>query len=372
MAAILLFSLPAFSQHRLTEKNNLMRPGDEIIKQQVDYKDPGRSGENVLWDFSKLKTVNPEYKLRYVLPRARRDSIYIVGMDTFRIKDVQKNELVTGREHQTNYYYHFKDSLLCMLGYENATTLMHHNNPLPVMQFPMKYETKIATDYSSECLYSQSVLMSTHGKIQVEADAFGKMILPSKDTLNNVLRIHSVQTIFSDSIPSMDSIRIDTRIETYKWYSKGYRYPVFETIRTVHRLDSIKDVFTTAFFYPPQEHYYLEDDPENLAVLESDSLNVTEEKPFDPQQWIKENFTYNFNPNPVSNMLNIEYHLEQPAEVGISLRHSVMGITKEIAISMKQKGAYTEVFNCSGLPVGTYVLSFWVKGGVVSSVIIKK
>ncbi len=369
MAAILLFSLPAFSQHRLTEKNNLMRPGDEIIKQQVDYKDPGRSGENVLWDFSKLKTVNPEYKLRYVLPRARRDSTYIVGMDTFRIKNIRKNELVTGREHQTNYYYHFKDSLLCILGYENSTTLMHHNSPLPVMQFPMKYETKITTDYSSECLYSQSVLMSTHGKIQVEADAFGKMILPSKDTLNNVLRIHSVQTIFSDSIPSMDSIRIDTRIETYKWYSKGYRYPVFETIRTVHRLDSIKDVFTTAFFYPPQEHYYLEDDPENLVELEEDNQKNNPDSP-DYNPW--EGLTYNLYPSPVRTTLNIEMDLPKPAVVKVQLtnRQGLIMVTEEWG--RQSSGILDKQLYVGLLPTGEYVLNIWLDEYRVSEKILKR
>ena len=52
---------------QITRENNSVRNGDEIIKQQMQYKDPGRSGENVIWDFSMLKAVNPKYKLTFVL-----------------------------------------------------------------------------------------------------------------------------------------------------------------------------------------------------------------------------------------------------------------------------------------------------------------
>ena len=46
---------------QITRENNSVRNGDEIIKQQMQYKDPGRSGENVIWDFSMLKAVNPKF-----------------------------------------------------------------------------------------------------------------------------------------------------------------------------------------------------------------------------------------------------------------------------------------------------------------------
>lgn len=55
--------------------------------------------------------------------------------------------------------------------------------------------------------------------------------------------------------------------ETYKWYAAGYRYPVFETIRTGHLSDSLKaEFFSTAFYYPPGMHQYLKTDTANTEL----------------------------------------------------------------------------------------------------------
>jgi hypothetical protein len=61
---LLLLSFSVFSvSSQITYKNNCIRSGDETVKEQVEFKDPGRSGENVIWNFSELKAINSEYKL---------------------------------------------------------------------------------------------------------------------------------------------------------------------------------------------------------------------------------------------------------------------------------------------------------------------
>ena len=369
--------LPMLGQ--ITLQNNGIRSGDIIIKQQIEYKDPGRTGVNVLWDFSRLKSINPEYKLIYSSPRIRKDSLYIMGKDTFKVKDIQENELIIGREHRTMYYYQVKDNVLYCLGHENQTMLMQHVEAIPVIHYPTSYGQKINKEYRSESLYSSLVPMSTHGNVYVEADALGKMILPSKDTLKHVIRIHSIQTIFSDSIESMDSIRIKTQIENYKWYSKGYRYPVFETIRTIHSQDSIQDVFTTAFFYPPQEHLYLENDFDNIAVL--DSLNnigsggiFGSDHPSggsNPMQQMGK-FAYNLYPNPVANDLYIEYLLEENATVNISLYDMGGKLIKSLPETIQHAGVYYETVDCTSLSTGNYILRLNVNEKVINEKILKK
>jgi hypothetical protein len=81
---------------------------------------------------------------------------------------------------------------------------------------------------------------------------------------------------------------------------------------------------------------------------------------------------YNFYPNPVSTDLHVEYSLAEGAEVGISLYSSATGISRQIPVGMKQAGYYSETFDCSGFPSGTYVLSFQIRGETVSSVILKR
>ncbi|MDR1707403.1 MAG: hypothetical protein LBR46_05300, partial [Prevotella sp.] len=96
-----LFILPGYGQ--LNTVHNHFRPGDVLIKQQVEFADPGEAGANKLWDFSKVKTINDEYKLTYSLPPLLNDSIYIMG-DMHFLKDrVQDDELIVGTEHNTMY-----------------------------------------------------------------------------------------------------------------------------------------------------------------------------------------------------------------------------------------------------------------------------
>lgn len=43
-----------YSQCSLTSELNKFRVNDTIVKQQIEYKAPGRSGKDVLWDFGKI------------------------------------------------------------------------------------------------------------------------------------------------------------------------------------------------------------------------------------------------------------------------------------------------------------------------------
>ncbi len=86
---ILLFlwmALPGFSQ--LNSSHNHLRPGDVLIKQQVEYKQSGNAGKNQLWDFSNLKTLNDAYTLTYLLPPLEGDSVYILGDTRYPKKDI--------------------------------------------------------------------------------------------------------------------------------------------------------------------------------------------------------------------------------------------------------------------------------------------
>lgn len=69
--------LPAFSQ--VNRDHQCIRTGDEIIKQQVEYRSSGEPGSNKFWDFSRLKTINDEYRLIYCDPPLQGDSLYILG-----------------------------------------------------------------------------------------------------------------------------------------------------------------------------------------------------------------------------------------------------------------------------------------------------
>ena len=392
---------------QISSRHNMMRPTDEIIKQQVEYKDPGRAGESVIWNFSKLKGVNPEYRLRYSSPVLVNDSIYIMGQDTILANEVKEGDLVIGTEHYTRYYYRLKNDTLLNLGHENPVTLMHHTTPLVLMIFPFDYMQSFQNNFDTKGLYSSKKSVKTFGNIETKCDAYGKMILPSGDTLNNVVRIKTTQIINDTSgihinnennqLHNVENLFLKKKISkekntnqdttskyhrkleavTYSWYTKGYRYPIFETIQTFEIRDSLKnEIFTTAYFYPPQDHYYLADDPENLAVIDS-LWNEKHKNPTDPtnpngNMSQSDGFNYNFYPNPVKDKLYIEYMLEEDAKISIALYDMEGKLIFSLPERNIQYGLYNETIDCHALAQGNYILRFSVNNQVINEKILKK
>ncbi|NDW12048.1 T9SS C-terminal target domain-containing protein [Bacteroides sp. 214] len=363
----LLSYLSVSAQLRTTY--NSMRPGDEIIKQQVRYQPPGKAGANLVWDFSELTAVNPEYKLSYFLPGTVGDSLYVMGCDTLRMDDNTLRPII-GMEHYTMYYYLLRGDSLQQLGHENPNTHLHYDTPLPELNFPFDYGDVITASYDSHGLYSGLMDIRAKGTVRIHADAFGEMYLPDGDTLT-VLRVKSTRLIM-EPIQTADSTELFSNriLETHKWYSKGYRYPVFETIRAVHLGDSLEN-FTTAFYYPPQEHYYLDSDPENVAILDSLwNIKQRERDSENPMESVK--LRVKAYPNPVENELTVEYELMEDAPVTIYLYTMQGRLGYTTGLKNQPSGYHTEVINCSDLPQGNYLLNMVVGTEMISRKIIKK
>lgn len=372
---LILCPLLLFGQINL--QHNGLRADDEIIKQQVEYKNPGRDGENVIWDFGKLKSVNDQYSLVYTTPILQEKSFYVMGYDTIQSKNISENTLIIGTEHNTMYYYQLKNNQLLLLGHENPTNLLHYTQPVVAATYPTNYKQSYKNHYQSEGIYSGRIHFETKGSITTLADAYGAIILPTGDTLNHVLRIKTEQIIseITRSInPAMnDSLKME--VETYKWYSKGYRYPIFETVRAVNTTDTLnKQEYQTAFFFPPQEHLYLDDDKDNLAVLDSlwnmEHNNNIHNPITNPETNPK--LSYNFYPNPVESQLTLEYYLENTTIVNISLYSMDGKLVKNQSIGKQDKGIHTEYLDCSNLIKGTYILRIEANNKSTSDKIIKK
>ena len=362
---------------QINHSHNGLRAGDQIIKQQVEYKEPGESGSNQLWDFSNLKTINPEYKLTYSSPPLQGDSLYILGDYTFKKKDVTDGELVVGTEHNTMYYYRIKDDSLLLLGHENPTVKLQYAEPFFVMTYPLSAGQIKNSVYQTKGLYSGTVKIQTHGNITVIADAYGKMVLPTGDTLNPVLRVKTIHTIGDVK----DDIKLPAtkHVETHRWYTKGYRYPVFETIRNTDiTTNEEKELFKTAFYYPPQEHLYIDTDPENQKLLEEmwDMENQLNDNQEDEKQAqtvsLADIMDCKIYPNPVTTTLYLEYELKQDAKVSFQLYTIGGSPVKLTNAKQKTAGTYSETIDCSSLRPNQYVLRITANNVFVNQVIIKK
>lgn len=359
---LLAIAWHVFPQSHLTSSLNMPHAGDVISKQQVEYKDPGRSGENVLWDFSQLEAVNPKYTLTYTKPELT-DSGYVIGQNTLPAINVSKAEnLVIGKEHETSYFYCLRNDTLLCLGHENAVVRLWYNQPLLLGVYPSVYQEPVCLPFSAEGLYSMQVPIRTHGTTTIEQDAYGMMILPSGDTLRHVSRIKSLQEII-DISKSQDSLSASPQpieMETYRWYAKGYRYPVFETICSYNYFEGNKRYanFTTAFFYPPEEAYF------NDEHKEDDS---DEENDIDP--W--EGLTYNIYPNPVSTYLEVEMYLPREANVVVLLTSSQGMPVQKKQYPTQPEGLFHFQLDLVSYTAGNYVLDIWLNDHLVSENILK-
>lgn len=372
-----------YSQCSLTSELNKFRVNDTIVKQQIEYKAPGRSGKDVLWDFGKLSPINKKYTLIY---SARK------GVDS----------MIVGREHHTRYYYDWQKDSVWLWGFENSTTQIENSKPELLLQLPMHYGDKVQGYYQGEGKYCGRLHISTVGRNTTEADAYGMIILPGKDTLKHVLRIKMTKLISETISPlkvlsenmnsptyrilpedSIDNIiRQNERtiiVETYQWYALGYRYPIFETIRTGHLSDSLKTAyFSTAFFYPPGKHMYLQSDTANLDLQKkilADTVHKNEKddhKSQDNSNDLPLDFSYNVYPNPVQTKLTFEFYLSDYADISYKLYYIAGQQLTRSTIKNYPGGVYQHYIDMNKYPKGEYILQISMNEKVFSEKIIKR
>lgn len=369
----IILSLPLLAQ--LNAKYNSLRAGDIIIKQQVKYKDPLFAGKNLVWDFSKLDMVNKEYELSYSAPLLTTNDVFIVGSNTYHKKRLNNDELIIGTEHNTMYYFKQSTDSLLLLGHENSVVNQKYLQPLQMIKYPLNYGDKYTHNYNSEGLYSNSIPIATKGSITIHADAYGKILLPTGDTIGPVLRIKTEQRIIDITKHSTENNK-GKMLESYKWYTKAYRYPVFEVVRNVD-LNTDSVLFSTAFYYPLQAHLYLNTDPDNLALLD-ELWNMNEEnKDFSKTDTIDSNhdksepdiYVY---PNPVIDILHINYELKQADNVTIRLCYLNGFVEKTINKGFQQSGEHQEQMDCAGLMQGVYIVEIVAGKKTVNQRIVKK
>lgn len=363
--------LPLFSQISWT--NNAIRIGDKIIKQQYPYVDPGKSGLGQVWDLRHLHQLSREYTMEYIAPELLNDSIYILGCDTFLKEKVRPGELIIGLEHYAAYYYHQRDSALLLLGYENPLTLVHYKEPVCLMYYPLDISRVISQSYYAKNIYSSEKEYATEGVMHINSDADGSLILPSGDTICQVTRIKTVQTIFS---VDKDSISLPAlTAETHRWYAKGYRYPLFETLRIIENGDK-HEIFNTSYYYPPESHSYIEDDLANLSIL--DQMKIFKEEPVgclldSGKEWMFSGklWACSFYPNPVVNKLNIEFRIDEDVPTTV-LVYDLSGRLLLKLPEYKTKGQYIESIDFTAIQTGNYILKFICGEEQKNQIIIKK
>lgn len=380
-----LLSLITISSYGQLDKfHNRICIGDSLIKQQIEYVDPGKPGKNITWDLSQAQVIREEYPIIYSSPKLIEDSIYVIGNDTILKRYVPNTEYFIKKEYGTMYYYQFKNDTISLIGHENPTVRLRYTEPLMECVFPLNYNDEFLSPYLLEGVYSNSSKILSSGNIKIKADAYGKIILPEGDTISPVLCVKTTQTICRSMRSSIykDSIRPNVQdkvIETYKWYAKGYRYPVFET---VHNIINDTLFFGTSFLFPPRQHTYTD----IKDVTRSDSLNRSWDIDKKNKSKNKDSETYqdgigrdmserNYEvfPNPTDSYLNIKYAITKPSRINISLYTEDGRLALKIEKDLSASGSYSEIIDFRDLLKGNYLLQITENKRIIfSKKVIKK
>jgi len=203
MLALFTCIMPLCAQHRLMIETNIPRNGDKFEKFQVTYKDPGRTGTNLVWDFSKLKLVNESYRVEFFEPK----------------NELKDTALITCVEHRTMYPYALIGGRLFSLGFENPGFRMQYDIPELNLSFPFQYGDSLTETFVGHGQYRHTMQSEMEGTVTLVADATGTLILPDEDTLKGVIRVRSERLYTQRTIPmslsmertsaSFDSIEVD-------------------------------------------------------------------------------------------------------------------------------------------------------------------
>ena len=335
--------------HKFTANRNAYRAADQLVKQQVQYKDPVINGKGLVWDFSMLQPINENYILHYFIP------------------DSTKMNRLCGQEHNTRYYYQLRNDSLLATGFENSTTYMEYPKPELKLRFPLVYGDTLYSEFEGKGQYCHRIGLHVKGYTRVMADAEGDILLPQNEKVKKALRVRALRHYTETGKDS-----VEMTLDTYSWYAKGIRYPVFESVKTTisrkgdhkdEKGESMKDttVFTTSFYYPPELQ---------TSQVQTDSILYDSEVETAEINMVFTEAKYM--PNPVVSDLRISYKLTRSAKVWFSLHNNTGILQRSTTTQNMPEGYNNTIVNMSSLIPGTYSLYVHVDDMLLREVIIKR
>lgn len=209
----------------------------------------------------------------------------------YNVEYTTKTDTLMVVERGNRTYYRQNKEKISIIGSENYMELMSYDMPETWLQFPMQKGDSISGYFNGTGKYCDRLFIRRFGTYMTKADAEGKLVLPSGDTLRNVIRLHTERWVGTVAAPidtmkckipafTVDSIithlapdTAKVREDVYRWYADGYRYPILES-KAVSYLG--KTLSEEMYFCPPEMQEQLAFDEENKktrARLEKENDN---------------------------------------------------------------------------------------------------
>lgn len=325
----------------------MFRGGDRIVKQQIAYKDFSSPEADALWDVSNMEEIGKGCPV-----------CYKEGNDS--------TPAIVETHHATRYYYRLRNDSLLLTGYENNGVEMDYDQPILRLRFPLRQGDKVAGDYQGSGACGDRMAVRCHGHEETCVDARGRMVLPSGDTLCNVIRTHSIQLACEqyyrgkrhDGQVPTDSTTVV--VDTYRWYAMGFRYPILETIATHLPTPAAGNpLYSVAYYYAPERQYYSDGDTENEQIRMATDNGLRQMGNDAPARELspKDMHAVRFHQAPGQrDGVSAAYTLREVARVSCHVYTSNGAEVARSTTAAKPAGTYTENISLESLPPGVYTI----------------
>lgn len=311
------------AQTALTSKNHAINKGDKHHFYLAEKVDAGASGPNQIWDFSQLKK-NGELTSLMLSPEETAGGSFIQDAN------------IVIRENNVDFFFKETDNEIFDYGFASCGNVYKYDKPLVKMKFPFLYGSVYQGEFEGSDVKKPEVKLK--GTFKIEADAYGKLILPGDISVDNVIRLKSIRTEGSSSTV------------TYRWYTAKLRYPLLTIITSEN--GSISTPVLAAYYAGSlQKTAQLEE----TAKAGNDDMIIS---------------VY---PVPFGDELNIDYTLYNPGYVKIELLDNSGKPIQDLVNSNLEGGAYKEKLSNQEhkLAQGVYFIRAIVNGKVLIKKVIK-
>jgi hypothetical protein len=215
----MLLSLGAFSQSPTITSAEFEVPGDSLVFQPVVSSNfnPGASGAGVTWDFSHLVSAGAGQVQYWVLPSANPNG------DSFPAANQSILSPILPGVFNVDGYYQLTASVLAIRGYE-VPDITYYYDAKDFMRFPCTYTNTFTDSFHATVSPQGSPSYVRLGAIQVHADGYGTLKLPT-GTFTNVLRVKFVEN-YKDDLSSLGAGEVDYYNLEYNYYKAGVKGPL--------------------------------------------------------------------------------------------------------------------------------------------------
>jgi hypothetical protein len=324
IASCLVFS-SVYGVTRLTFEQHALKPEVHNNMILTKFMDPGLAGPNQVWDFSTLhKDKNFEGSIKF--PNTLKSSSFTNQFNT---------ELI---EFGNSFYFDITKEKIELTGYrsQNGSVLINYEKPFLKMVYPFEFGNSFNGSFNGTITSGNST-GEINGSYDVEADGYGKLILPNSVVVENALRVKTVKSYTQN----FGSTGTQITVTTYRWYAQNVRYPLLVLIESQYGAGENTNVTKQAAY---------REDISGLSVQNAFAANTR------------------LYPNPFNNELNVAFELNSASYVTVEL-FDIAG--KNVAILMNEyraEGTYDESFNVGNLNLknGMYNIKITVNGKEVT------